>query len=328
MKTLEWLSTCTIVGIGDIPINAVRFEHYELGNGSAELHPICDRETDKPPKIINKYTLSGYDLLASLYNLFEELNYKDNKNSRASIIDKWCRKHIHPYNINTLFEDIDSFEEYELLCNYTPSQKLSKMEELLHPNKVPRKVTVTDWHDALDRMFILDGTFTIDDFMRDLEYLYFAIKTYHAIKAIEEEADFTIAREIAKEGKYTDGREDISRELLSEKPVKAKCYHKLAEMCDILKMEIKYNEYEKRFAFVPVINSVFDIAWYALICTISSNALSVKNTKVNNRVIRCPNCGKLFVASSNRQIYCDSTECQAYRNCKKQKAFQDKKRKG
>lgn len=112
-----------------------------------------------------------------------------------------------------------------------------------------------------------------------------------------------------------------------KKPLKAKCYHDLAQMCEILNMRLQYNEMEKKFVFVPEIKSVFDIAWYSLICTISSNALGTTNSKVNNRVIRCPNCGILFVASSNRQINCDSVGCQANRNCKKQKSFQEKRKK-
>ena len=327
MKTLQWLSTCTIVGIGDIPINAVRFDCYVFENTELRLHPICDRETDKPPKLVGKYSLTGYDLLVSLYNLFEEINYSKNKKSRTSLIAAWCETHIHPYNINTLFEDIESFEEYEKWCNYTPSDNPTKMELLLHRGNSHTNVTVTDWHDSLDRWFELDGTFIIDDFMRDLEYLYYAIKIYHAIKAIEEDGDTSIARSIAKEGRWTDGREDISNELLAGKPLKAKCYHNLAQLCEILNMRLQYNEMEKKFVFVPEIKSVFDIAWYSLICTISSNALGTTNSKINNRVIRCPNCGTLFVASSNRQIYCDSYECQAYRNCKKQKSFQEKKKK-
>ena len=42
------------------------------------------------------------------------------------------------------------------------------MELLLHRDRSHNKVTVTDWHDSLDRWFELDGTFIIDDFMREI----------------------------------------------------------------------------------------------------------------------------------------------------------------
>ena len=128
-------------------------------------------------------------MLVSLYNLFEETNYSNNKKSRTSLIAAWCETHIHPHNINTLFEDIESFEEYEKWCNYMPSDNLTKMELLLHKDLSHKNVTVTDWHDSLDRWFELDGTFVIDDF--------------------------------------TGSREDISNELLAENSIKERCYHNL-----------------------------------------------------------------------------------------------------
>ena len=49
----------------------------------------------------------------SLCNLAEEINFKEYHNDVevASLVMNWCKEYFHPYNIESLYENIENLKE-------------------------------------------------------------------------------------------------------------------------------------------------------------------------------------------------------------------------
>ena len=308
MDTGTWLSICTVAGIGESNYTAVRFEYYTIEENRLF---VPDTEIDNPPCRKENYSLTGQDILVSLYNLFDDINYRKNKKGHIELIGEWCKKHIHPYNINELSEHVPDIADYE---------KMLEQPNVYCGENSPRKQFQYD-----TKFLVIDGTFEISKFMRDLELLYFTVKTYHAIMALKD-GDSTVAKELAKEGRYCDGRSYTSRDLLSGELDTTEKMNSLCEYFEAQKMELKYDQIKKEFTFVPKVNSVFDIAWYALIRHIISDAASSSKDQINYTLFRCKCCGRLFTPTCNRQKYCADTECQYSRKRKNSKDFYNRKK--
>jgi len=87
-------------------------------------------------------------------------------------------------------------------------------------------------------------------------------------------------------------------------------------LCSPLKMELSYDERRKEFIYAPVLDSIFDIAWFALYRIAISGAHSAIDYKRTFRTIQCRACGRTVVATGNNQLYCNEVECQSFRRAK------------
>ena len=94
-----------------------------------------------------------------------------------------------------------------------------------------------------------------------------------------------------------------------------------------------YNIQNSKAVFNANINSVFDICWYTLSRFIATNSGSLDlDLSIDTEDFRlshigvCRSCGRYMEMKSNRQHYCNKTDCQKDRNRRKQKYFQQRKR--
>ena len=78
------------------------------------------------------------------------------------------------------------------------------------------------------------------------------------------------------------------------------------------------------------VDSVFDIAWYALAHLITEEPLPEEMGKKSDRpegvMTCCKHCGRFFIRRSSRNEYCDREECQKARNARNQREFRERRR--
>jgi len=343
MKTDQWISICRITGLGESEYQAVRFANYSIDNGM--FTP--DVEIETPATLLPRRTITGQKLLSRLYSLYETINDEQNTIAPSVLIVQWCMKNIHPYEIDALYQFVPDMQEFfakveamrkeptnlydesgRPLSRKTEEPVPTNMESLLCAQEKTPGVWVSERQEFNVYSVRLQqyGTFTVDQFLADLRELYYAIKVYYAIKALDDD-DRQPAAELAHDGKYSDGMEHLSQQLLNGSLKEAEAFDRFCSLSRTLTMELLYDSHWKEFVYAPALSSVFDIAWFALFRIAVSGADKTTANKMSARTIQCRACGRTVVATNNRQKYCTDPECQLFRKMKNKRAFDDRMRK-
>ena len=276
-----------IGGVGQLIYHPFRFAGYDISrDGKADcVYPICRKGQE--PILPNDDTLTGRGILVSLCNLARVINSLENKIPKEQLIVRWCMENMHPYSIDFIYAEI--VENFDI--NTIDAQMVEH-----------------------------DGIFEIDRFMDDLAKLYHAVRFYVALEGMlfaEDDA----AYDLFEEGSFhfTNHSYDDYDELRKT----------LADFIPEFNVKLKLNSATGRYEFSADIDSVFDIAWYTLARMISEDPALANKADHDSRpegiLICCRNCGKFIIRKSNRQEFCDSTECQKVRNARKQKAYRERK---
>ena len=96
------------------------------------------------------------------------------------------------------------------------------------------------------------------------------------------------------------------------------------------KLRLKYHPEKRRMILSADVDSVFDIAWYALAHLITEEPLPEEMGKKSDRpegmMTCCKHCGRFFIRRSSRNEYCDREECQKARNARNQREFRERGR--
>ena len=343
MKTDFWLTICKVTGLGESDYHAVRFSNYAIDNGT--ITP--EVEIEEPPSVLPHHSVSGQKLLARLYSLYETINSEQNTVAPVVLITQWCMKQIHPYEIGTLYQLVPDMQEFfakieatrkepsniydhsgRPIPRYAEEPVPDKLESLLRAHEKKPGAWVSGRQEFKDYSIPLRqyGTFTVDQFLADLREIYYAVNVYHAIKALEE-VDLRPAIKLSHDGKYSNGMEHLSRQLVNGSLKKAAAFDYFCSLCRTLTMELRYDSRWKEFVYAPVLTSVFDIAWFALFRLAVSGADKAAAEKSNVRTIQCRACGRTVVATNNRQKFCNDAECQAFRKMKNKRAFDERMQK-
>jgi len=110
MKKLpvENLGFVEIGGVGEMIYRAVRFPEYvpDYDDDGEVLKPVFTGL--HAPESGTDYSLTGQELLVSLCNLYGKLNNPDSTESISDTVWDWCRNNIHPYDIDSLCEILES----------------------------------------------------------------------------------------------------------------------------------------------------------------------------------------------------------------------------
>ncbi|HEX3037795.1 MAG TPA: hypothetical protein VHO94_02235 [Oscillospiraceae bacterium] len=322
MKTTVWLDRCTITGVGEIEYHAVKFSDYSIDDGII----VPEVEIDDPPTSTKMYKLTGQKILISLYKLFDKIDNDKKVDNPANLIAFWCIKHFHPYDMREMYNELPDMDEFWKEIEQKDSiqqdeqvnmSTLHPMEKLLRQHMQTRKVLISpreEFKVHKERLMRL-GTFEAQMFLHDLKDLYFAVKTYHAIMAMNED-DNGPAEALAKDGRYSDGMESLSQDIIAGTKSFADCLHEFCFLCHPLNMELNYDVKKSEFIYAPVLNSVFDIAWFALYRIAISGTRSAVDDKLSFSTLQCRACGRTIVSTGRHQIYCKDRECQAFRKAK------------
>ena len=339
-RTTDILGHKELGGIGQLVYHAIRFKEYDTDYFDSKYcaYPICD--ANRPPEFPVDASVSGFEMLSSLCNLAKQIDDYDNKIPYTTLILDWCKEHMHPYNIDYIYED-------------------------LHNDKFdPNSFDI----ETLERECI----FSIDDFMKDLGHLYVTFLFYRALEGIcvadEEDAYY-----FYKEGKYFETSSHFERfkyypsktpdldvssaggDIVNEMEIYGEYenkytltkapegefgtepYDEYEKLRDILldrfpnvTMRLKVNPKTGRMELSADAHSVFDIAW-ATFAAILSQAPSPENIGKDDAfsdgiIISCRHCKKFFVRRNNRQEYCDNPICQKARKVQNQREFRRRKR--
>lgn len=258
-----------IGGVGQLIYHLVRFKEYELdyaASGALIARPYCQKGYE--PELYTKDSPTGAELTASIYNLAKKIDDPSEERPYTDLIIEWCKKYGHPYAI-------DSIHAYLMEPQY-------KLEE--------------------DGYFIeKDATFSISDFMRDLEWFYQAMRMHFAFEQMclgNDEPALTLH----EDGKhfaglpffeqYRSDPEDFPEvdysadgDLLKMMQLDAEAakdiepyegfarlpfdhYEELQEkMVGIMpdfRIRLKVNPRIRKMVFAADVYSVFDICWYTL----------------------------------------------------------------
>lgn len=172
IKTTDTFGYDAIGGVGQLIYHLVRFKEYELDYTPSDVliaRPYCQKGYE--PELYTNDSPTGAELTASIFNLAAKINDPSVERPHTDLIIEWCKKYGHPYAI-------DSIHAYMMEPQY-------KLEE--------------------DGYFIeRDATFSIDDFMRDLERFFQAMRMHFAFEEMCQGYDYW-AEILYKDGEHFAG---------------------------------------------------------------------------------------------------------------------------
>ena len=346
----ERLQMADIGGVGSITYKKVIYSGYiyVASDDGQFIVPTSKKPVINPQE---DYDLTGEKILIEVCNLARDINLFDvdytlpdenkkeirraRKKSYVDLIIDWCSTHMHPYDIE------DLYEKYHIGRD---------------------GVEPVAFDDGLD------GSFKLSDFMRDLAYVNGVFTAYYALietingnpyRAYElyQEGRYFDTLDIFEKYKYTitydDYEEDPNWDVIKAMQESNKHQHVkennmkefknaviadkdnilqfLSSMIPDLKMTLLYKN--NKVAFTANVNSIFDICWYTIARFIATNSgsldldLSIDTENFRSTHVGvCRSCGRWMEMKSNRQLYCDREDCQKDRNRRKQKEFQLRKK--
>ena len=276
-RTIDDIGFDAVGGVGQLIYHLFRFKGYEFeyeDNGILLARPICKEGFEPEP--YTQASPTGTELFVSLYNLAKRINDFSEEKPYTELIMDWCRTVAHPYAVDFIFEGLND----EISDVYKSCGLLEK-----------------------------DATFSINNFMRDLERFYHAATMYFAFEEVCLGLD-DISLSAYKDGKhfsgipffekfkvdpddtpevdYSSAGGDLIEEMKLDSAAGSKKqatdyftrvpYDYIDELQKILvdmvpdfRMRLKINPKTQRAVFAADINSVFDICWYTLARKISED---------------------------------------------------------
>ena len=170
--TTDVLGYDAIGGAGQLIYHLVRFKEYELDYTSSDVliaRPYCQKGDE--PELYTTDSPTGAELTASIYNLAKKIDDPSEERPYTDLIIEWCKKYGHPYAI-------DSIHAYMM----EPQYKLEEYGYFIEK----------------------DATFNINDFMRDLEWFYQAMRMHFAFEQMCRDNDEP-ALALHEDGRYFAG---------------------------------------------------------------------------------------------------------------------------
>lgn len=283
-------------GIGDIKLKAVRFPYYAVEdkqNGDFILYPYIEMDNGQP-EVKLPYYMTGQEMLADLCNLYKSIS-EVSIDTALPVIINWCFTHIHPY----------------------------------YPPELMRKSPEWDWPEHWVNLLCGDtgiGAFSVIKMITELKELYITSIALFTMLTIQRgEIDEAKKLYYSNIGNESPGY-DLFEHFLTEKQYKRSfILEDIGLSVPRFRMGLQYDENTQKLVFAPMIESVFDMAWYALSRAVAVNAPALNTWDGKLSITYCEACGKFFIKDGNRQKYCKDPECQSYRNRKKSKTYYTKK---
>ena len=307
MKKLpvENLSFVEIGGVGEMIYKAVRFPEYilDVDDDGEIINPLFTGF--HAPQSGTDHALTGQELLVSLCNLYGKLNNPDSTESISDAIWVWCRNNIHPYDIDTLCELLES-------------------EKVAH-------ITYMD-------LIETDATFSVKRFLEDLCDLGRVFELYFSLSKIKDFGEIDYGRNLYYEGRLCDSLAFLERyRQLEDDEYKAQLLEnyndhifQIIDMFPDFRMRLKLDRNTGKVMFGADVQSVFDICWYTFSRLVADVAPPIDDDPdylySQGSILSCLACGEYFVRHSSRQLYCSSWGCQAERNRRNRRASYARKK--
>ena len=346
-KEIDLLPFGDIGGVGQFVYRNFRFSDYRFepqDNGDTMVVPILDDHT--PLETASNKKLDGTGILTSLYDLATKIDSFETKENYAQLIVQWCVDNMHPYNIDTLYDTLigsDKIDDPALISEISMQDGAFSLQQFV--NNLGSLYNAVRMKRALDGVAVGDEDYAygLYECGRFFEAPSFFEKYKHPIIDIpddlpieppEDTEDNELLREMRADSKY------MSEQLDKMPPASGhfaqepfddyeQLRYQLLDMFPDFRLRLKVDPADGKVALAAVVDSVFDIAWYALAHLITEEPtlddLGRRSKNLKGIMETCRNCGRLFIRYSSRNHYCDREECQKARNAQNQRAFRQRR---
>lgn len=329
---------CEIGGIGQLIYHTFTFKNYECeeSNGEWYLKPIINR--GEKPIIADNSSWTGEEIFTKLYNLGKKINDISNKTSYIKDIVDFCSDIAHPYFVDELYSVINE----GVIVAQEDEQKFERdamfsVSDFLHD--LERFYTTTEFYFALkdlmdstgDKAYQLYQEGKVFDelpFFEEFKHELSSEKYDENACTSPDDIVCEMQEDMKKQSHFTGENNDwFAREPIDYYD---QLIEKLIGILPDFQMCLKRNPRNDKVMFTANVNSVFDIAWYALAHIIADYDPPTKNLDEQGNpkgtIMTCLNCGQAFIRRSNRQLYCSAKECQNAHNAKRQKQFRERRK--
>lgn len=331
-----------IGGIGQLIYHNFRFVDYTLEfdkKGRIIAKPVVSK--DNPPDMSQLADLDGNKILTSLCDLARQVDSYETKEPYQGLIIEWCKTHMHPYRIDELFDSLTEIgpDASEFLLEVATCDAVFCMDDFLHD--------LGNLYNAARFYFALDGVTVAEE--DEAYHLYkegrffesSALFEKYKVAQPELPEDFDVSAaggDLLKEKQMTNAylaahpAEQPPEDQFATEPFDdyEKLRDALLSFFPDFKLKLKVNPKTNHIVLSADVNSVFEIAWYALAHLLTEEPLPEEKGKENPRpegmLTYCKNCGRFFIRRNNRTVYCDRDECQKARNAKNQREYRDRER--
>lgn len=331
-----------IGGIGQLIYHNFRFADYTLefdDRGRIIATPVISR--DNPPDMSQMEGLDGNKILISLCDLARQVDSYETKEAYQDLIIEWCRTYMHPYRIDELFDGLTEIgtDASDFLLEVTARDAVFCIDDFMH--ELGQLYNAARFYFALDGVTVAKEAAAYDLYEKGKFFESSALFEKYKVAHPELPEDFDLSAaggDLLKEMQMTNA-------YLATHPVKqppegefaAEPYDDYEKLRDALlgffpdfKLRLKAHPKTKRIMLSADVNSVFEIAWYALAHLLTEEPLPEEKGKEMPRpegmMTFCKNCGRFYVRRNSRNEYCDRDECQRARNAKNQREYRDRKR--
>lgn len=335
-KTTDILGQKEVGGVCQLIYHPFRFVNYTYDRKDETIFPKCRPGSE--PIFPTNASLTDRDLLISLCNLAKVIDRFENNIPKHQLIMRWCLENMHPYSIDFIYSGLtENFDINSVDADFIEQDGAFEVNRFM--KDLGKLYNAVRFYVALEGILFAEDEITYNLYE---EGLYFESYSYfEKYKHVEPEALDELIGEVNSPEELLESIM-CTRKYLEEQPPEGdfdfnhnpyddydELRHKLVEFIPDFNMKLKFNTATGRFEFSAEIDSVFDIAWYALAHMISEDPSlenrGNKKSRPEGIMICCRNCGKFIIRKSNRQEFCDSEECQKARNARKQKAYRDRK---
>ena len=331
-----------IGGIGQLVYHNFRFAEYTVEyDDHNEMIAIPVVAKDALPDTEQRDDLDGKKILTSLCDLARIVDSFDTKEPYQDLIVKWCRTHMHPYRIDAIFEmlTLEGFSENEFLASIAGQDGVFSIDQFLRD--LEQLYNAARFYIALDGVVMADENAAYNLYQQGRFFEsspLFEKYKFHRSKLPD---DFDVSKagddlvEIMKmENKYLAEHpvEQPPEGEFAEEPYDhfEELRNAMLEFFPDFKLRLKLNPKTNRIVLSADVDSVFEIAWYALAHLMTEEPLPEEKGKQVNRsegmMTCCKNCGRFFIRHNYRNEYCGLIECQKARNAKNQREFRDRRR--
>lgn len=283
LKLNKLMALPTIQSTSKTSYSRVIFKKYKIVNDKY-IVGVFD-ENDKPKTYFDN-KIAGQYILPSLYDLYLDINHIRDAKEINKLIINWCKSVSYPYYINRL--------------NATCNGEINKYTK---------------------RVINIDSKFEIRKFLFDLDNICSRLELYLALEDVYIHNNLnklksnhygTISKNIFD---IIDGMPDKNAIKFLKNNAPIFKYQVIGNIppINIFTRLNKNSNYELSVSY----SNVFEIANFAfqrMLCDINI-AVDETNSVINSnsKLVKCPSCGRHFIKSSNRQIYCGQNECEKVR---------------
>lgn len=319
-----------------------RFSAYEVIKKDGKEYLTLTSNT--PEFIQTSERLTSHDVLCDIYNLGKSLEECKDSTKYNDIIVNWCKEHYHPCFINQLYNDIEfdgdtvfidaSF--FNSKYNFIPIDKfienvgkvyratdtyfcliailknlddeiynISKKRGLFPPIKIIEDLKIPN---MIERIKPNVTEEQLQEFLKKPEvYQDFNRKEIYELVYVDDAG--TVIKDLEETLQFYKSQKLFIKP--SDEEID-KLFHNFTNSLPKFTLQLKYDEDHQKAKFVPIVNDIFDIGYFAIsekMTTEVEYQTEQKKIHFNEYYAKCIYCGNLFKKKGKNHKVCLKEEC-------------------